>query len=917
MFISQLFEKAFQLEFQKDFLFEEKIKNKDWADALFPGKLLIEMKSPGKDLETAYRQAKERYWKNIPQTERPPFIIVCDFENFHVYDMNSEYHTELDLFGESLLEGPVSKFTLNELPQKIHSQKVFSLFLPKEQILRTDLFSEALELNRAAAEKIGKLHMALVKDTDRADLPDLDVLLIRLVFCLFAEDTDGIFEPDSFTRFLGEQTNADTIGMKLNQLFDFLNTKPGPRRERVIQSFPCLAPFPYVNGGLFAKPIRIDLFDSKSYQTLLDCTDFDWSQITPDLFGSIFQSAMDDIKRHVLGEHYTSPENVKKAINALFLDKFTKELDSILADYSGNRYLKLAEFQNKLASVKILDPACGCGNFLVVAYEALRSLELAVLEEMRNQDNFLVKDRIKVSIQQFYGIEIEDFPHEISQLSMWLQELKSDRQASDVFAQVITSIPLKSNSNIKCANAIDIDWSSVFPVTERDNYVYIVGNPPFSGNYKTTPEQRTEVERVFNHIKGAGKLDYVSAWFRKAANFMHKHPQVETAFVSTNSIYQGEQVYPLWSSILQEEGFRIKFFYQVFKWENAAKGKAAVHCVISGLTLGKSGKPIFYRWNGKNKSHIGEEVDYINAYGLPGTDFVVKSESKALSAPNPMVRGNQPTDNGALILSPQDYELFKQKEPRALPYIKKLVGSEEFLHNVERYCLWLVNASPKILALPLVKERISRCKEFRENAASESSRILAERPSQFRDLNNPNSAILIPSVSSERREYIPLGFIDKGTITTNAVHIVPNGDLYEFGILTSKLHMIWMRTVCGRLKSSYRYSRDLCYNTFPWPKEVSEQHRANIQSLARKVLDIRAQYKDTELADMYNPESMTPELNKAHKNLDKAVERLYNKNGFKSDTQRLNTLIALYKELKSRQALLAFTKGKVRKKRAR
>lgn len=354
-------------------------------------------------------------------------------------------------------------------------------------------------------------------------------------------------------------------------------------------------------------------------------------------------------------------------------------METILSDYSGNRYVKLAEFQNKLASVKVLDPACGCGNFLVVAYEALRSLELTVLEEMRNESEFLVKDRIKVSIHQFYGIEIEDFPHEISQLSMWLQQLKCDQKAGKAFAQVVDLIPLKTNTNIKCANAIEADWASVFPVNKNDKYVYIVGNPPFSGNYKTTPEQRAEVENVFHHIKGAGKLDYVSAWFRKAADFMLECPQTETSFVSTNSIYQGEQVCPLWSSILQAEGFRIKFFYEVFKWENAAKGNAAVHCVISGLALNKTGKSVFYRWDEKSKTHAPEEVEFIKAYGIPGPDFIVKGEFKSLSAPHPMVLGNKPNDSGALILSPQDYEVFKQKEPSALPYIKKLIGSEEFL----------------------------------------------------------------------------------------------------------------------------------------------------------------------------------------------------------------------------------------------
>lgn len=890
IFCNELLTGAFGLVFGKDFLVEKNINNKR-ADCIVPNKLIIEMKSPQKDLTAAYKQAKKFYWDPLPEDRKPRFIITCDFKNFQVYDLNLLKGRTADLFGDADELMPVQEFRLDQLPKMINRCVAFQQFIPTEQFIHTDLFEESLALNRKAAEKIGHLHLSLKKSYPPGHQHDLELLLVRLVFCLFAEDRPDLFPQDCFTYFLNKQTDPDNIGDKLYELFTYLDTDPEFRKLKEKQTPDYLKVFPYVNGGLFHETIRIPPFTKQQRDILLDCTEFNWADITPEIFGSIFQSALDEKKRDEKGQHYTSTENIMKVIKPLFLDDLNNELNEILQDTSDLRDVRLLGFQDKISKLKFIDPACGCGNFLVVTYQQLRQLELTVLKELKNS-NLLIAEATKVNIKQFYGIEIEDFPHEVAKLSLWLMELICNKIAGRAFGQHFRSIPLQSNDNIVCKDALDYDWNTLLPAKECS---YVLGNPPFVGHKNKKKEQSEQLKRIL----GTKDVDYVTAWYKLAADYMTKNKNIRSAFVSTNSVCQGKHPYLLWKQLFSM-GIGINFYYKTFKWSNEAKGVAAVHCVIVGFRYAlkdKDKRYIFTEVKDDNKKYWKREgVAQISAYGMKKPFIIVEPSSKPLSAPLKMRFGNMAADKGNLIIEEKDYEEFIYKEPRAKKFIKKFIGSDEFINNGNRYCLWLVNATPKeIRSMPLVYERVQRCKAIREKS---SQKQLAERPHLFRETNNPKTALLIPRVSSENRIYIPLGFIDDSCIASDATQMISNAGLYEFAILTSNMHMVWMRFTCGRLKSDYRYAKDLCYNTFYWPN-VTDEQKGNIEKLAQAILDRREELasQGQSLADMYDSLMPDTKLMKAHEKLDKAVDKLYQKSGFSSDEARLEFLATKYEEM--------------------
>jgi len=664
------------------------------------------------------------------------------------------------------------------------------------------------------------------------------------LFCLFADDT-GIFPKDSLYHYVEtSKPDGTDLSERISKLFEVLNMPPETRDKRTLLSDE-LKQFRYINGKLFSDYLPSAEFDAKMRRTLIDCLNFDWNKISPAIFGAMFQGVMDKDQRRELGAHYTSEENILKLINPLFLDGLWQEFDKVKTDP-----VALDRFHVKISKLKFLDSAAGCGNFLIITYRELRLLELEILKMKINttQMTLDIEPLLKVSVEQFYGIEYEGFPCQIAQVGMWLTDHQMNLRASEQFGVYFARLPLTQSATIVHDNALRVDWESVVPKYELS---YILGNPPFVGNNQLNPEQRNDIAPFFPKNK---RMDYVCAWYVKSAQYM-ENTQIKAAFVSTNSISQGEQVTLLWKPLM-DKGIFINFGIPTFKWSNEAKGKAAVYCVIVGFS---------YRKTEPN----------ISPYLIEAPTVFIESRSKPICDIPKMQRGNQPTDGGNLIIEASDYANFVTDEPLAEKYIKRLIGAVEFINGLERYCLWLVHCSPADLRkMPLVLERIEKCRQMRLASPDKGTRQLADKPMLFRETNNPNSFIVIPRVSSERRRYIPIGFLDNNTIATDLVHTIPNAKLYHFGILTSNVHMAWTRTVCGRLKSDYRYSKDIVYNNFPWP-EANEAQQLEIEKWAQAILDARANYSDSSLADLYDPLTMPPDLLKAHQNLDRAVMKLY------------------------------------------
>lgn len=840
--------------------------NSGFIDLFWPGVLLVEHKSKGRDLVKAYSQAMD-YFPGISEKDLPKYILVSDFEYLKLYDI--EEKTEIE-------------FKLKDMHKKAHLFGFLAGYKKQE-------YKEEDEVNVKAAERMGKIYDAMVEAGYSGH--DLNVFLVRILFCLFADDAN-IFNPYQFRRYIENRTNEDgsDLGMHLGMLFQVLNTPKDKRQSNLDEE---LAQFEYVNGGLFADLISISSFTSKMRESLMEACSFDWSKISPAIFGSLFQSVMDKDARRHLGAHYTSETNILKLIKPLFLDELKRELDDC-----GKNNQKLFSFQEKLTKLKFLDPACGCGNFLIIAYRELRLLELEMLKRRFGSDSHLslydLKQYIKVRPEQFFGIEIEEFPAKIAQTAMWLMDHQMNELASITFGENIPDLPLGKGATIFIGNALQKNWEEI--VLKKD-LSYIFGNPPFVGSKMMTKEQREDIISVFDNTKGVGVLDYVSSWYMKAAKYI-QDTKIKCAFVSTNSITQGEQVGILWNELLRKYGIKIHFAHKTFKWSNEARGKAAVFCVIIGFANFDTDRKFLYEYDDVKGEPHEIKVKNINPYLVPADDILILRRGKSICNVPEIKFGNQPIDGGFLLLNKKEADDLILEKPESVIYIKKYVGSQEFIHNEERYCLWLKNANPtEINNSPLIKERLKKVSEFRLSSKREGTRDLAKTPSLFAFISHEESDyILIPGVSSENRKYIPVGFMSKDVIASNACLIIPNAELYHFGVLESEMHMTWVRYVCGRLKSDFRYSNSIVYNNFPWPENPSQEKKEAVEKSAQEVLDVRAKYPTSSLADLYDPLTMPADLVKAHQNLDRAVDNAYGRRTFNSSAERMNFLFELYKK---------------------
>ena len=775
-----------------------------------------------------------------------------------------------------------------------------------------DLFSETISLSDIqAAEHMGELHDALKENGYTGH--ELEMYLVRLLFCLFADDS-GIFdEKKLFFKYIKDRTNVDgsDLAMHLGQIFDTLN-KPAENRLKHIDE--TLNKFPYVNGKIFEERLetvwgQTAVCPQVMRKTLLKCCTLDWSKIKPEIFGAMFQSVKDKEKRRALGEHYTSETNILKVIKPLFLDALWEEFEKIRSFSITFRKQRLLEFHTKLQCLKFLDPACGCGNFLVVSYRELRLLEIEVLSEYLHFEKLLdIELMCRVNVDQFYGIEILEFPARIAQTALWLMDHLINMKASERFGRYITRIPITVSPSIVIANAFSIDWEEVIPKQELS---YILGNPPFVGKKEQSNLQKADVQIVFNELKGSGILDYVTCWYKKAAQYI-QGTKIEVAYVSTNSICQGEQVPVLWPQLINNFNIKINFAHQTFKWSNEAKGKAAVHCVIIGFGLKSRKIKKLYNYINVVSTPVESIVTQINPYLVDSETIFILSRKKPLCDVSEMVFGNMPNDGGNLLLTREEKDEAVKKDPNIKNYIRLFMGADEFLYNIPRYCIWLHGVSPeKYSSIIFIRNRLKGVKEHREKSTREATNKLSSSPSVFGEIRQPKSDyLLIPRVTSERRQYIPIGFIKKDVIAGDRNLIIPNATLYDFGILTSSIHNAWTRRVCGRLEMRPTYSASIVYNNFPWPKPNSRQ-KMSIENNAKAVLDARARFPNSSLANLYDPLTMPPELLKAHQKLDKAVEAAYGKT-FETDAARVAHLFNLYQQMT--EGLFAKEKRKGKKK---
>ncbi len=853
--------------------FEEPVKKSGggtgFIDLLWPGRLLIEHKSKGKNLDKAYQQGV-RYFEGLKDEDLPRFVMVSDFDRFCLYDMDG---------------GDRAEFSLEELPDNIH---LFDFLSGHEESEQLPIY----ELNIKAAERLGKLYDALLESGYEGH--PLQVFLVRILFCLFAEDT-GIFSRHQVTRYILKHTNEDgsDLDMHLAKLFQVLDTPEDNRNKNLLE---ILEAFPYVNGALFAERFDMPSFTSDMRDQLLECAYFDWAGISPAIFGSLFQSVMDQKTRRSLGAHYTSEKHIYRLINPLFLDDLKGELAQIKPLKRGKQQ-RLMAYQKKLTDLQFLDPACGCGNFLITTYKAIRELELEVLKEQQKDDEQLgAKFTIEplISLDHYHGIEIEEWPARIAEVAMWLTQHQMNREFAKQFGREPDLLPLKTAAHIKQDNALTLGWGDVVP---PENLDYIIGNPPFVGkNFRTKEQNESMAFVVRNRIKNWKSLDFVTCWFVKAAELMKAHPHVKSALVSTNSITMGEQVEPLWNLLLNE-GIKINFAHKTFSWNSEARGQAAVHVIILGISLiGEVTKSLF-SYPKLNEEPKKLRVTNINPYLIDAIDVVIGNRTKPLCNVPPFVYGNKPVDGGHLLLSAEEKDDLLKKEPEAEKWLRPVIGSREFINRLERWCLWLVGIQPNELRkLPEIMRRVQQVKEMRLNSVDAGARKLADRATEFRDTKVPSTYIVIPRVSSERRDYVPMGFYDGNTISTDLNNMIPDAAIYHFGILESKIHMAWVGVVTGRLKSDYRYSAKLVYNNYPWPEPDNTQ-KEKVEKAAQAVLDARELYPDSSLADLYDPLTMPTELRKAHNALDKAVDRCYQKEAFKDDSQRLKLLFERYAAL--------------------
>jgi type I restriction-modification system DNA methylase subunit len=876
------------IEFQKKVIVDGNTKR---IDAYLPEtRVLIEQKSLGIALDkkihqsggielTPYEQAK-RYNDNLPYTQKARWIITSNFAEIWIYDMDMRVPEPLKLDIANLQsQCSVLDFLINKETEKINLE---------------------MEISLQAGELVGKIYDAFLAQYKNPESPEslksLNKLCVRIVFCLYAEDA-GIFGKKGMFHDYLSQFDAHSARKALRELFKVLDQKPEDRDDYLADDDPLLASFPYVNGGLFAdENIEIPPFTDEILQLILKnaSDDFDWSMISPTIFGAVFESTLNPETRRSGGMHYTSIENIHKVIDPLFLDELKEELSSIKnISVQRTRERKLKEFQLKLANLRWLDPAAGSGNFLTETYLCIRRLENDVLKELQQGQITLGYEGlspIKVSISQFYGIEINDFAVTVAKTALWIAESQMMKETEDVVHMNLDFLPLKTNAYIVEGNALQIDWESVVPKQELN---YIMGNPPFVGARLMSKEQKTDVLSVFGaKWKNVGNLDYVSCWYKKTSDFI-TGTTIRAALVSTNSVSQGENVANLWKPLFAE-GVHIDFAHRTFQWDSEAKIKAHVHCVIVGFSVAgsKKDKIIF-------SSNEPKIVKNINAYLLDAEDIFVESRSKAICSVPEIGIGNKPIDGGFYLFEKEEMQEFLAKEPKAEKYFRPWYGSREFINRCPRYCLWLGDCTPaELRKMPECMKRVEAVREYRLSSPSAGTVKLADRPTRFHVENMPEgNYIVIPEVSSQRRRYIPMGYMDDNILCSNKLRLMPNASLYHFGILESNVHMAWMRVVCGRLKSDYDYSIKIVYNNFPWP-EPTEEQKQKIEQTAQAILDARDLYPDSSLADLYDAIAMPPELRKAHQNNDRAVMQAY---GFSvketTESKCVAELMKLYQNL--------------------
>ena len=866
--------------------YEEHVKKLDnqngYIDLFWPGVVIVEQKSAGRRLDRAYDQAGE-YFDALSERDRPRYILVSDFQNFELHDRDER---------ESVT------FQLKNLPEYVEN---FGFILGVQR--RT--FRDQDPANTEAAELVGRLYDALDNAGFRGH--NLERFLVRIVFCLFADDT-GIFEPrDIFLDFIDTRTSDDgaDLGSLLSQLFQVLDTLESDRLTTLDED---LARFPYINGDLFNGSLRIPSFDSNMRTALLEVCRFDWSNISPAIFGALFQSVMEPIERRAQGAHYTTEKNILKVIEPLFMDDLRAEFVQLKSRRDRGRKNELRRFQIKLAQMRFLDPACGCGNFLIIAYRELRMLEIDVLKELHpgRQMDALADTLSLIDVDQFYGIEIGEFPARIAETALWMMDHIMNNRLSLEFGQTFLRIPLQTSPHIVVGNALDLDWQEILPA---EKCTYIFGNPPFVGHQWRTDEQKEDMARIWGKHGQVNRLDYVTCWFNKSRHYVTRNQLIEISFVATNSITQGEQCGVFWPVIFAS-GLTIRFAHRTFQWNSEARGTAAVHCVIIGLTYSTGGKRLIYDYDHVRGDPHLSEVSSINGYLIDGPQHTVPARSSPPQGRLKMHKGSQPTDGARirnpsggyltfsnLILDAKNREALLATEPSCEKWLKPYVGGDELISGQYRWCLWLKDADPSELKeSKAIIERLERVRSGRLQSPTASVRAFAKYPTLFTQDRQPDTDYLaIPEVSSEKREYIPIVLLPPTIIASNQLRIIPGAPLFYFGILTSSMHMAWLRTIAGRLESRYRYEPAV-YNSFPWPQMTDSKREERIEKLSQAILDARAQFPNSSLGVLYDPDTMPPILRTAHVALDKAVDRLYQRATFASERERVQILFKQYEQ---------------------
>ncbi len=851
--------------------FEEPVKNLagNWAyiDLFWPGTLLVEHKSRGKSLDKANSQAMEYIHglKNAGRDEEiPRYIIVSDFARIALHDLEDN---------SSLT------FELGDL----HKQVNALAFIPGYKQHKLDAEDP---INIKAVELLGDLHDSL--EAGGYTGHDLERFLVRILFCLFADDT-GIFERNAFALYLQNHTKEDgsDLGAHLEKCFRVLDTEADKRQANLVEE---LAVLPHVNGQLFKERLQFADFNRTMRDQLMRCTRFDWSRISPAVFGSLFQSVMEPKERRQVGAHYTSERDILKVVRSQFLDDLRTEFERVKSNKN-----RLKEFHDKLGTLRFLDPACGCGNFLVVTYRELRALELDILKILYGggQQVYDIQRYCLVDVDAMFGIEINEFPALIAEVAMWLVDHQMNQLVSAAFGLYFVRLPLVKSATIKNGNALRIDWTEVLPPGKCS---FVLGNPPFVGSKFQTAEQRADMQAVAGSVKNGGVLDYVTGWYFKAAEYI-RGSAITVAFVSTSSITQGEQVGTLWKELFRS-GLEIRFAHRTFAWASEARGRAHVHVVIIGFGIGDSTNRRLYDYESDPDNPTVAVVRRISPYLVEGPDTVIVNRSKPISGVPSIGIGNKPIDDGNYLFKPDEKAEFLKREPKAKKWFRQWFGSEEFINGKERWCLWLGDCPPNELReMPEAVKRVDAVKKFRLASKSAPTQKLAKTPTRFHVENIPDSSFLvIPKVSSERRQYIPIGFMSPDVLVSDLCFIFRGATHYHFGVMSSGIHMAWVRQVCGRLESRYRYSADLVYNNFPWPTPNDKQIAA-VEKKAQAVLDARAAFPDSTLADLYDPLTMPAKLTKAHAELDRAVDACYRSQPFASDRARVEFLFDLYTKL--------------------